>query len=96
MDSDTNSGPRRSGARAARRVGRKPSGAPPAVVDEDDAHEQAPLLWRGDRGSDDEGDGDEGALNGQAEEEASGADDGFDQWEGLPWYKKPSVGLRLI
>jgi hypothetical protein len=82
--------------RGARKTGRKRSGAGSAPADADDAHEQAPLLWRGERGGDGESEdeGGEGEQNGGAEGQAAGgADDDFDEWEGLPWYKKPSVRL---
>jgi hypothetical protein len=87
----------RRGAHGARKTGKtKKNGVMSAPVDADDAHEQAPLLWRGERGSDDEdGEDDvgEAGQNGREEQAVGGADDSFDEWEGLPWYKKPSVSV---
>lgn len=63
-----------------------------AAAAEADPHEQAPLLGSGDRGGSDH---DDDEQNGGAEGlPSSGADDGFDEWEGLPWYKRPSVRCR--
>jgi hypothetical protein len=67
------------------------SGAEAAA--EAEPHEQAPLLGSGDRGGSDHGDDDE-QTGGAQGLPSSGADDGFDEWEGLPWYKRPSVRCR--
>jgi hypothetical protein len=96
MDDDGSAGDAllRRGAQGARKkAGRKKNGAAAAPAEAEDAHEQAPLLWRGERGSDDEDGVDEDEQDGRAEGQAAGgAEDDFDEWDGLPWYKKPSVG----
>jgi hypothetical protein len=82
----------RRGALGTRKSGKK-NGA--AAANAEHAHEQAPLLWRGDRGGSDDEDEDEDGdeeQNGLVEDQATGGADGdFDEWEGLPWYRKPSV-----
>jgi hypothetical protein len=85
---------RRGATGARRKAARKTNGAAAAPADAEDAHEQAPLLWRGEDDSGDEDDAGEAEEDGRAEGQAAGGaeDDDFDEWEGLPWYKKPSVG----
>jgi hypothetical protein len=80
-------------------AGARKTGRNGAAAAEADPHEQAPLLWHGDHGGSDDydDDEDEDQQNGGAEGRArGGADDGFDEWEGLPWYKKPSVGWSQL
>jgi hypothetical protein len=89
---------RRTPTAAQKKTGRDGDGNEPAELlrerldlGEQDMGEQAPLLGDSEGRDGSSSDDDDGSSEAGAGPAWAGAGDGFDEWEGLPWYRKPSV-----